>query len=793
METIFAGMSDAKVFAKIDLKEAYWQIPLDAKSREICTINTSKGLFQMTRLPKGMKNSSAIFQRVMESILKDIPNVIIYQDDILIYAPNSDILAKRVSSVTQRLDQKGVSINRAKSVINTPEVKFLGHLLSEDGIRPDPDITNKILSFKAPTDKSQLESFLGLTNFFGRMIENYSGIVQPLHNLRKKNTEFRWTDIHQAAFDKLLQIMASPPVLSSYDVTQPVTLTTDASEKAIGGILTQGGKPVMFVSRMCTPAEQRYSNIEREGLAVVWCVMRLKQLLLGKHFDLVTDHKPLLKIYGGRNLPKVASNRLVRWSILLQRFNFSIQHKPGSEITHADALTRMQLLSDPSEDEDLVINNSADDISDEWLSSIQYAMQGDELAKSIMKRVETNNWTHLKAQEKHFFRLRHDLSVDNQLLRLKHKCYIPPSLRKDVFDSCHNLHSGVHSTINHIKLTSWWPSLSSDVREWIRNCATCSKLRPSTKGELHSWPSEEPFQRLHLDWCHVPDIGELLIIVDSSSGWIEASLPQARTSQNVIDTLTAVFSRFGIPKMIVTDNAAEFTSRELNEFCTTNGIKKVESPPYHPQSNGPAERGVQTVKNAMKAWRLNVSHLPFRDYLRRILLHHRACCTRPDGKTPAELVFGRKIRVPLTRNFLFSQPINYRSRDGNLRDGTYLLERGSNTSWLLDAATNRLRLAHDDQVSRRPPASTEEVRPDLQPGPRPSPVFDPEETLPMENGPAHQPSSPTMRSSSIASPLVSQHSSPSARSPSVAAPRAPRSPRPVRNRQQKVITDYDDL
>ena len=193
IETIFAGMKNAKVFASLDLKDAYWQIRLDARSRELCTLNTSKGLFQMQRLPKGMKNSSAIFQRVIESILKDIPGLLVFQDDILLHAPSSDVLAKRVSAVLNRLNEKGVTVNPSKCILNANEVKFLGHLVSSSGIRPDPAIAKKILSCQPPRNKSELESFLGLINFFGRMISGFSKLVQPLHQLRKKDVPFVWT------------------------------------------------------------------------------------------------------------------------------------------------------------------------------------------------------------------------------------------------------------------------------------------------------------------------------------------------------------------------------------------------------------------------------------------------------------------------------------------------------------------------------------------------------------------------------------------------------------------------
>ena len=793
IETIFAGMSDAKYFARLDLKDAYWQIPLDVRSRELCTINTSKGLFHMMRLPKGMKNSAAIFQRVMETILKNIPGVVVYQDDILLYAPSSDSLAKRISTVFKRLEEKDVTVNSSKSILNETEVKFLGHHISSSGIRPDPDIMKKILSLKPPTSRSELESFLGLINFFGRMIPNFSGIVQPLHALRRKDVEFRWLPLHQSAFNQLLQIMSTPPVLRSYELSQPATLTTDASEKAIAGILTQNGQPVMFVSRILTAAEQRYSNVEREALAVIWSILRLKQLLLGRHFNLVTDHKPLTKIYGG-SLPKVVSNRLIRWAMLLQRFDFTIQHQPGTSISHADALTRLQLLSDESQEEDIVINNAADDISDSWRTTLQQATASDEFAQSIIRRVETDNWTHLQTSEKLFFRIRNELAVEDHLLYKSGKCFVPWRARKDVFNDSHTLHTGIQSTINRIMLSSWWPSLRSDVRKWIQLCPECSKLRPSTEKQLNSWPRNEVFERLHADWCYIPEVGNILVVVDSASGWIECSHPQSRTTSNVIDTLTSIFSRFGVPKYLVTDNAPEFTSRELNDFCMSNAITKMESPPYHPQSNGPAERGVQTIKKGMKAWSLGVSHLSFKDYMKRLLLHHRACCQRSDGRTPAEIVYSRKIRVPLSRNFLFAQPIAYKSRGGSLRDGTFLLERGSNTAWVLDDETDRLRLAHQDQISNRPIPGTPSLT-----IPAASPAPELAATPPAVAGPSATPVVSTPRSAATPpAPLVLSPvpASPTLADPDATLPMVTRSPNRRnlrRTRKKKVISDYEDL
>ena len=168
------------------------------------------------------------------------------------------------------------------------------------------------------------------------------------------------------------------------------------------------------------------------------------------------------------------------------------------------------------------------------------------------------------------------MSTDDGLLFLARKCYIPLPLRKDVFDSCHQLHTGIHSTTNKMKLTSWWSTLEKDVRLWICNCPACSALRPSFSKRLCSWPSCKPFERLHADWCHIPDVGNI-IIVDAASEWIKCSLSQQRPTTNVIDYLCC-FHRFGVPRFLVTDHADEFTLRELNYFCSVNATAKVRAP-----------------------------------------------------------------------------------------------------------------------------------------------------------------------------------------------------------------------
>ena len=186
LETIFAGMEGARSFAKIDLKEAYFQFPLDRDAQEICTVNTTKGLYRLTRLPKGLKNSSAIFQRTMENVLKGLKGLIIYQDDLLLHGKDDNELTRRLTAVTKRLEDKGFTINVNKSVFLAKAVKFLGYLISEKGIAPDPSTKEKLQKCQPPRNRGELESLLGFLNFYGRMIPKFAEIVLPLNSAKAR-------------------------------------------------------------------------------------------------------------------------------------------------------------------------------------------------------------------------------------------------------------------------------------------------------------------------------------------------------------------------------------------------------------------------------------------------------------------------------------------------------------------------------------------------------------------------------------------------------------------------------
>ena len=349
METFFHNLHGASYFGKIDLSDAYYQIELDEDAKEICTINTSQGLFKMCRLLRCLKNSSSIFQNCIESTLKGIKGVVIFQGDVLVYGTTKDQYEKRMLAVKSRLREKNFTINEKKSNSKpVSSVSFLGYSVSKEGIAPDPKHVEKIKNAKPPSNMNQLVSFFGLANFYGQMIPDFATKMLLLNEIRKE--EFRWDKEEQNAFENIENELCANPLVQPYSLTKEATVTTDASEKAIGGVLSQEGHPVIYVSRKLSQAEQNYTNIEREALAIVFVVTRLKLFLLGRRFTLQTDHKPLKYLFAPyEEIPKTASARITRWAIALMGFDFELKYTPGEQIPH-DALSRLDFDDDDDND-----------------------------------------------------------------------------------------------------------------------------------------------------------------------------------------------------------------------------------------------------------------------------------------------------------------------------------------------------------------------------------------------------------------------------------------------------------
>lgn len=312
-------------------------------SKKYTPFSTPQGHYHYNRMPFGSKNAPATFQRMMNTALRGLINkhCFVYLDDIIIFGQSIEEHNSNLAILLQRLRELGLKIQPDKCEFLKPELEYLGHIVTAEGVKPNPKKLEAVSNFKQPRNPTDIKSFLRLAGYYRKFIRNFSKIAKPLTELTKKETPFHWTDKTQEAFQTLKDKLCSSPVLKFPDYAKQFTLTTDASNEGIGAILSQDGHPCCYISRTLNPPERNYSTTEKELLAIVWAVKRLRQYLLGRKFLIRTDHQALKWLQNCKD----PSSRFMRWRLKLEEYEYDIDYTKGKDNTAADALSRIHVLT----------------------------------------------------------------------------------------------------------------------------------------------------------------------------------------------------------------------------------------------------------------------------------------------------------------------------------------------------------------------------------------------------------------------------------------------------------------
>ncbi|XP_057329925.1 uncharacterized protein LOC130670528 [Microplitis mediator] len=339
---ILEQLGGAIYFSTLDLKSGYHQVEVDPADRHKTAFSTAFGHFEFSRMPFGLKTAPATFQRIMNIVLSGLQGieVFVYLDDIVIYASSLEEHSLKLERVMKRLKDANLKLQPDKCEFLRREVIYLGHIISAEGVRPDPAKVTAVKNFPRPRTQKNIRQFLGLAGYYRRFIHRFSQIAKPLTNLLKKSMTFEWGRSQQEAFEILRDKLCEEPVLQYPDQSQPFVVTTDASGIAIAGILSQGpigkDRPVEYTSRVLNDNEQKYSTYEKEALAILHSVSQFRSYLYGRPFKLVTDHKPLVWMQTAKD----PTSRLTRWRLKLQEYQFEVIYKAGKTNVNADALSR---------------------------------------------------------------------------------------------------------------------------------------------------------------------------------------------------------------------------------------------------------------------------------------------------------------------------------------------------------------------------------------------------------------------------------------------------------------------
>lgn len=626
IEDVLGRIGGSQIFSKIDLQNAYLQLPLDDASKQFTTINTSEGLYQYNYLPFGVSSSPAIFQSFISKVLVGIDDIIVYLDDILVLTPDKERHNETLDKVFKALQAAGLKVNYSKCAFYTHSVSYLGHVFTKSGIQPDYENVRAILDAPKPVNVKQVQSFVGLCNFYSRFVKNFSQIFQPLYAMLKKGSKFEWGSEQDTCFTIIKNLFSSNNILRTFNSALATKVETDASSIGLGAVLMQeypdGWYPVQFASRTLNRAERNYSQIEREALSVVFACEKFRQYLLGSPFVINNDHRPLLKFFSGKSgISPHCSARLKRWALRLAQFNYQFVYTKGLDNVNSDFLSRLPLSDTENHVEPYELIFVVDSFSDTPLtySDIEEATNSDSNLCTVKEYIRSGFPNKVHSSLELFKNNLPELSLLNGCIMFKNRVFIPKILRSKILNQLHEGHPGITGMRSIARALIWYPGLDADIVNLVKNCKNCQGILSKPPQNCNvEWPKpNRKWSRLHVDHFFFQD-KTFLLVIDPLTKYIECEICGTSTRETV-EALRAIFSRNGLPDALVTDNATSFTSSDFKEFLLSNRIVHITPPPYSPSSNGQAERAVKVIKDLLKK---NVKG-SIRTRLSNVLLYYR--------------------------------------------------------------------------------------------------------------------------------------------------------------------------
>jgi transposase InsO family protein len=709
-EQVFTAMANGVKFSKIDLRAAYQQLLLDEASQQLVTINTHKGLFRYTRLPYGIASSPAIWQRFVEQVLSGLTFTCVIMDDVLVSGANDAEHLRNVEAVLQRFRKYGLRVKAEKCAFMKDQVTYMGRLISAQGVQPTEDKVSAIKQAPEPRNVSELRSWLGMVNFQAQFIPHLSTLSKPLNDLLGKK-KWNWSKMCRDAFQAVKDAISSETMLRHFRSDVPVEMACDASPYGVAAVIMQDHngqrRPVAYASRSLNKHEQGYSQLDKEGLAVVFGLKRFHMYLYGRPITILTDNSGIEHIMSPiAPIPTLAAQRLQRWAIMLAAFDYQLKRISSKDNVLADALSRLPKKAN-SEDmidcEECVFNVTCKRVESLPVTSkeIAHATKCDAVLSKVYRFIQ-NGWPDKMddvSLQPYFSRCtEHTIEQDCILWGLR--VIVPHKHQEYMLGELHVAHSGIVRMKEVARSFIWWPKIDDDIANVVRQCHGCQQVRnlpPVAPLTPWIWPGA-PWSRIHIDFAEKDKV-HYLVVTDAYSKWPEVVIMKSTTASATIKELRTLFAQFGFPRQVVSDNGPPFQSEEFALFMKQNGIKHIRVAPYHPSSNGAAERLVQTVKRSLHAG----AGLSLEHQLAAFLLTYRSTKHATTGRTPSELFLGREIRtrLSLVRPDAEGQVLHKQAqqklahdvrcavRDFYVGDSVYVKDLLNKNKWLLGTITQR--------------------------------------------------------------------------------------------------------
>lgn len=645
LNSILDKLREARFISSVDLKSAFWQVPLEASSQEKTAFSVlGRGLFEFSVMPFGLNNAAQTQQRLMDAIFgpEMEPNVFVYLDDIIVVNNNFEEHIKTLREVYNRLKNAGLTVNVEKCEFCRKSLKYLGYVVDERGLHTDPDKVSAVVNYPVPRTTTEIKRFMGMCSWYRRFVNNFSTIVAPINELlrgKKKGNQIQWSKEAEASFAQIKNALISAPVLSAPDFNNDFIVQSDASNVGIGAVLTQvmsdGEEHVIaYASRTLSKAERNYTVTERECLALVFAVEKFRPYIEGTKFKAITDHYALLWLTKMQD----PVGRLARWAMKLSQYDMTLEHRKGNLHVVPDALSRLPVIS---------ALDSPGSILDSWYNKLKSDIE----SKPI-------NYPRFRIENGYIYKF---FDNENQKFPLNNpvwKRIIPRDERTSVLKLAHDepnaAHFGYFKTLQRLREQFYWPHMKNDVLKYVRSCKVCGAQKsPNTQraGLMGRQKRVDfPFQIISLDLIGpLPRSKKgntnLLVVTDWFSKFVFVEPLRKATATEIVKFLeNRVFLMFGVPQIIMADNGTQFTGTQFRNLIKEYGVQKLWfNAKYHPQVNF-TERVNRVIGTAIRSYiKDDLSHVEWDAEIHRIGYAIRSAVHEITGFSPNTLVFGRTV------------------------------------------------------------------------------------------------------------------------------------------------------
>ena len=712
IETCLQSIGKAKYFSTIDLRSSYWQTEIDERDRDKSTFVTRKGAFRFKVLSFGLSNAPALFQRLMDLVLSGLTWEIclVYLDDVIVFSETFEQHLERLTLVFNRLKDADLKVNGAKTHLFQRRVSFLGHVVSEDGIEPDPSKIEAVRTWPRPRTLTELRSFIGLASYYRDHIRSFASVARPLHFLTKKGVRFEWAEAQETAFNQLKELLTSAPVLAAPMDTGTFILDCDASNEALGIVLQQEqeGKErvIAYASRSLDNAERSYCTTRKELLAIIFGLKKYRQFLLARSVVIRTDHAALTQLL---RTPEPLAQQ-ARWIDLLAEFNFDIRHRPGRVHGNSDALSRRpcereiqgdcrqchsssakrgrisrvrtrreaaQVLPDIEQHQESVVTAVEPVVTGSSVqpSQLRQSQLDDVIVGFILRCLEQDasqpdwslvaersdevrtyraQWASLVIQEGVLYRRFYAADGKTKFLQL----IVPLAMREQFVNTAHGGitggHFGIRRTTNQVLRRGYWCGWRRYVEQFCRRCGVCSQVHrgpPPRQGLLQPLRENGPMDRLHIDLCgpfpRSKGCAWILTCIDAYTRYLTAVPLPDKSAITVADALVKeVFCKIGCSRQLVSDLGKEFQNSLMQHLCQMLDITQLRTTSYRPCTNGRIER-VHRSLNSLMAKVVSDSQRDWVQHLPACVMAYNVSKHESTSYSPYFLMHGREAICPL--------------------------------------------------------------------------------------------------------------------------------------------------